>query len=48
MKTEVSRLLSLTSSTRETFFRLLVQRYNFWELKTNYFAIDFGGIFVST
>ncbi|MBD8971668.1 MAG: hypothetical protein EGR93_08930 [Prevotella sp.] len=47
MMTEVSRLLSLTSSTRETFFRLLVQRYNFWELKTNYFAIDFGGIFVS-
>ena len=41
------RLLSLTSGTREAFFRLLVQRYNFWELKTNYFATDFGGIFVS-
>ena len=34
-------------SFKKLLFRLLVQRYNFWELKTNYFATDFGGIFVS-
>lgn len=47
IETQMCRLWRLTFGTREAFFRLLVQRYNFWELKTNYFAIDFGGIFVS-
>ena len=41
------RLLSLTSGTREAFFRLLLQSYNFLGLKTNYFATDFGGVFIS-
>ena len=41
IKTKVCRLLRPTSGTREAFFRLLVQRYNNLELKTNFSATDF-------
>ena len=47
IKTKVCRLLRPTSDTREAFFRLLVQRYNNLELKTNCWATDFWVAFVS-
>ena len=47
IKTKVCRLLRPTSGTREAFFRLLVQRYNIFELKTNFSATDFSGVVVS-
>ena len=47
IKTKVCRLLRPTSGTREAFFRLLVQRYNNLELKTNFSATDFSGVVVS-
>ena len=47
IKTKVCRLLRPTSGTREAFFRLLVQRYNNLELKTNFWATDFLGVSVS-
>ena len=47
IKTKMSRLWRLTFGTREAFFRLLVQRYNNLELKTNFSATDFLRMFVS-
>ena len=47
IETQMCRLLRPTSGTREAFFRLLVQRYNNLELKTNCWATDFWGAFVS-
>ena len=47
IKTKVCRLLRPTSGTREAFFRLLVQRYNNFELETTFGATDFLGVFVS-
>ena len=41
IETQMCRLLRPTSGTREAFFRLLVQRYNNLELKTNCWATDF-------
>ena len=40
-KTRMCRLWRPTFGTREAFFRLLVQRYNNLELKTNFSATDF-------
>ena len=47
IKTKVCRLLRPTSGTREAFFRLLVQRYNNFELETNFWATDFSMVSVS-
>ena len=47
IETWMCRLWRLTFGTREAFFRLLVQRYNNLELKTNFSATDFLGVFVS-
>ena len=47
IKTKMSRLWRPTFGTREAFFRLLVQRYNNLELKTNFSATDFLGVSVS-
>ena len=46
-KTRMCRLWRLTFGAREAFFRLLVQRYNNLELKTNFWATDFLGVSVS-
>ena len=46
-KTRMCRLWRLTFGAREAFFRLLVQRYNNLELKTNFCATDFLGVSVS-
>ena len=47
IKTKVCRLLRPTSSTREAVFLLLVQRYNNFELETNFWATDFSMVSVS-
>ena len=47
IETWICRLWRLTFGTREAFFRLLVQRYNNLELKTNFSATDFLGTSVS-
>ena len=49
---DINRDLNVSSvktdfGTREAFFRLLVQRYNIFELKTNFSATDFSGVVVS-
>ena len=41
IETQMCRLWRQTFGTREAFFRLLVQRYNNLELKTNFSATDF-------
>ena len=46
-KTRMCRLWRPIFGTREAFFRLLVQRYNNLELKTNFSATDFLGTSVS-
>ena len=47
IETQMCRLLRPTFGAREAFFRLLVQRYNNLELKTNFSATDFLGVLVS-
>ena len=47
LTTGACRLLRPTSGTREAFFRLLVQRYNNFELETNFWATDFSVVSVS-
>ena len=47
LTTGACRLLRPTFGAREAFFRLLVQRYNNLELKTNFWATDFSVASVS-
>ena len=42
-----ANLLVLVTLCEGNHYPFIEERYNFWGLKTNYFATDFGGIFVS-